>query len=375
LLPSGAALPEPKWFATEHLSKKFDYNNESRSYHALVPDGYPGNGPYPVIVLFHGNGADAAAFYYETYMGRVGRLAGYILVFAEGIAKTNSTLRSKERSWNGGTCCDEAFLAGVDDTAYAGAVITDLPKKFAADAKRVFLAGVSNGGSIVLRIACELPHLVAGVASVVGSLENRDGRSCGTDCTVWKTDPDEYNVCAWNEESPGCSTSSWQGALPTIYECSAIAKKQVPLLTFHGNIDPSCNVSGQVYIPKTQAGYYETYSPSSYISDHFRRAYKCSDDAHAVTFKNGTHGNSTVCHSWTGCTNVTHCLSDAGHRWFGDIYNITEVCMWEGYNASDCLFSTDLANYGPQTVSVSATEQIVEFFDAIPAIEDSAIVV
>jgi len=215
---------------------------------------------------------------------------------------------------------------------------------------------------MVLRIACELPHLVAGVASVVGSLENRDGRSCGSDCSVW-TGGDDYDVCAWDEKSPGCSMSSWQGALPAIYECSAIAEKHVPLLTFHGNLDPSCNVSGQVYVPKTESGYFETYSPSNYISDYFRRSYKCSEDAQIVSFENGTQDNSTVCHSWTGCTNVTYCLSDAGHRWFGDIYNITEVCIWEGYNASDCLYSADLKDYGPQTLSISTSKQIVGFFD------------
>ncbi|CAK0910467.1 unnamed protein product [Prorocentrum cordatum] len=194
------------------LDHRFDHNGQRR-YHALVPDGYPRSAPYPAIVMFHGNGGDASSFTCETNMTQRAREAGYVLVYVDGAPAANSTLRSRARSWNAGTCCDEALLRGIDDVAYTAEVLRTLPESLAVDAARIFLAGVSNGASrgrgrrggrfraplasaihrmvapwgpatarVVLRAGCELPSLVAGLAVVDGSLETRDGRSCGAAC-------------------------------------------------------------------------------------------------------------------------------------------------------------------------------------------------
>jgi poly(3-hydroxybutyrate) depolymerase len=363
LLDAGQALPDVPWYRTVLLDHKFDYNGQRR-YHALVPDGYPRHAPYPAIVMFHGNGGDAASFTYETNVTQRARQAGYVLVYVDGSPATNSTMRSRSRSWNAGTCCDEALRSGVDDVAYAAEVLRTLPRSLAVDGARIFLAGVSNGASMVLRVGCELPSMVAGLAVVEGSLETRDGRSCGQACLP---DPGDagYLTCAWGQDAPGCGPREWGRELPRVYSCSAVRERQLPIALFFGRLDPMCNISGQVFIPTNSSGYFETYSPMSYVYEHFRKAYGCSEDNKVQTFKNGTAGNATECYSWTGCTNVTYCVSDAGHQWYGDVYDAAAVCTWQGYSTSECSFSSSLASYGPQTDSISTTGQIISFFDAI----------
>jgi len=83
-----------------------------------------------------------------------------------------------------------------------------------------------------------------------------------------------------------------------------------------------------------------------------------------VSFKNGTKRNTTVCHTWSGCdANVTTCLSDAGHTWFGDTSNGAEVCPWEyGPNSSYCLPHNQTYD---QTFSIHETAQTLAFFDNI----------
>jgi len=346
------------------LDHRFDHNGQRR-YHALVPDGYPRSAPYPAIVMFHGNGGDASSFTYETNMTQRAREAGYVLVYVDGAPAANSTLRSRARSWNAGTCCDEALLRGIDDVAYTAEVLRTLPESLAVDAARIFLAGVSNGASMVLRAGCELPSLVAGLAVVDGSLETRDGRSCGAACQPADPGDAGYLACAWGQDAPGCSPLEWDSELPEVYSCAAVRARQLPVALFFGRLDPACNVSGQVFVPTNSSGYFETYSPMSYVYEYFRRAYGCSEDSKVLTFRNGTAGNATECYSWTGCTNVTYCVSDAGHRWYGDVYDVVAVCTWEGYSASECAFSSDLASYGPQTDSISTTGQIISFFDTI----------
>lgn len=90
----------------EHTVHGFNADQHSRSQPGTVP----------VIVAFHGNGADAAAFALQLpVLVAEAKKRGYIMVFPEGVQKEGSTLRCKERSWNAGSCCDEAVLNDVDD--------------------------------------------------------------------------------------------------------------------------------------------------------------------------------------------------------------------------------------------------------------------
>eukprot|EP00663_Eupelagonemidae_sp_cell21sb_P006317 gene6318-biopygen8755 len=83
-----------------------------------------------------------------------------------------------------------------------------------------------------------------------------------------------------------------------------------------------------------------------YAAQHIAREYRCGRGEPHLTFLNGTRGNSTKCVSWKGCSaNVTLCLADGGHRWYGDHYARTTVCEWEGWPADECSWEDDEAEY------------------------------
>merc|ERR1719433_774941 len=92
-------------------------------------------------------------------------------------------------------------------------------------------------------------------------------------------------------------------------------------MIFNGNLDPCSNVSGQVMLATNSSGYAYNFPPMDYAVHHLSYLYGCSttDMSQApVIFHNGTKGNSTTCRSWPGCQqNLTYCLSEAGHRWYG----------------------------------------------------------
>jgi polyhydroxybutyrate depolymerase len=71
-----------------------------------------------------------------------------------------------DQSWNAGSCCHDAARDDVDDVGFVTALVDDvLATQPDADATRVYLAGYSNGGKLVFRLACEQPQLFAAVAS------------------------------------------------------------------------------------------------------------------------------------------------------------------------------------------------------------------
>lgn len=58
----------------------------------------------------------------------------------------------------------------VDDVAFLRALVDDLADRYAVDRTHVFVAGISNGGSMALRLALEAPEFARAYAAVVASL-------------------------------------------------------------------------------------------------------------------------------------------------------------------------------------------------------------
>ena len=63
----------------------------------------------------------------------------------------------------------EVSQQGVDDVAFLRAVVDDATRKAPVDHRRVFVAGMSNGAMMALRMACQT-SVFRGAASVAGTL-------------------------------------------------------------------------------------------------------------------------------------------------------------------------------------------------------------
>ncbi len=114
----------------------------------------------PAIVVLHAldlNPADAGA---SARFGASAIKNGYVLVTPVAI----------DASWNAGTCCVPAAAEGIDDVQFVSNVIDGLVNQQTIDARRVYVAGFSNGAMLAYRIGCERSQAVAGVAVVAGVL-------------------------------------------------------------------------------------------------------------------------------------------------------------------------------------------------------------
>ncbi|MEM7525756.1 MAG: PHB depolymerase family esterase, partial [Pseudomonadota bacterium] len=88
----------------------------------------------------------------KTSFDALARAQGFVAAYPDG----------ERRRWNDG----RARNRGVDDVAFIAALIARLTRDGRADPERVFLAGRSNGGGMALRIACDRPDLVRGIAVI-----------------------------------------------------------------------------------------------------------------------------------------------------------------------------------------------------------------
>lgn len=70
---------------------------------------------------------------------------------------------------------DGANLHGIDDVKFIDQLITYIIKTYNADPDRVYVTGISNGGFMTARLACQLSQRIAAVAIVAATLDIGEG--------------------------------------------------------------------------------------------------------------------------------------------------------------------------------------------------------
>ncbi len=112
--------------------------------------------PTPLVFNFHGylNTAELQ----QTFSGMTPKSdeAGFIVVYPNGT----------ETSWNAGVCCGNAAVKKIDDVGFVRALAAELQVQLCIDPRRIYATGMSNGGFMTHRLACEAADLFAAFAPV-----------------------------------------------------------------------------------------------------------------------------------------------------------------------------------------------------------------
>ena len=137
-----------------------------RSFSVYVPRAYDGTRtPIPLVLVLHGAGGNADQVARITGMSEIADKAPFIAVFPEGTARRERGLLT----WNAGNCCGYAYENRVDDVGFIRALVGSLSAEYRVDPKRVYAVGMSNGGMLAYRLACELSDTFAAIGVVAGA--------------------------------------------------------------------------------------------------------------------------------------------------------------------------------------------------------------
>ncbi len=133
-----------------------------------LPSGHDATRPAPLVLAFHGGGGHAEYMADDSHYGLQKKAdeAGFVVAFPNGYSKLPG---GRFATWNAGGCCGDARDRGVDDVGFARAVVAALEARYRIDARRVFATGMSNGGMLSHRLACEATDVFRAVASVAGT--------------------------------------------------------------------------------------------------------------------------------------------------------------------------------------------------------------
>jgi polyhydroxybutyrate depolymerase len=131
-------------------------DGRTRTYVIHVPAGYDANKTYPLVLLFHGGYGSGARFLSSTQFAAKADREGFIVVAPDGI----------DRHWNDGKAANPT----VDDVGFVRQLIKTLRSRFAVDPKRIYAAGLSNGGEFTERLGCELSDTLAAIGTASGPI-------------------------------------------------------------------------------------------------------------------------------------------------------------------------------------------------------------
>jgi polyhydroxybutyrate depolymerase len=149
------ALLPLQLFAQQTITGSIQHDGMTRDYRLYLPAGYDANNPPPLVFNLHGFGSNALEQELYSTMNLVADTANFLVCYANGV----------DNSWNVGW----NFGTNTDDVSFINALIDTFITNYNVDPNRVYSCGMSNGGFMSYRLACELNDRIAAIASVTGS--------------------------------------------------------------------------------------------------------------------------------------------------------------------------------------------------------------
>ena len=139
---------------------ELDHGGLTRTALLHVPPGYDDGVATPLVVNFHGLSSNAGQQVLFSGMNATADAEGFIVAYPEGVMN----------SWNAGECCGGAQEQGIDDVGFVRALVEAIEAEACVDPARIFATGMSNGGFMTNRLACEANDLFAAFAPVSAAL-------------------------------------------------------------------------------------------------------------------------------------------------------------------------------------------------------------
>ena len=117
----------------------------TRTYRLYVPASLHPGQPTPLVVFLHGGFGDGAQAEGTYGWDPAADANGFVVVYPDGVAK----------AWNGGSCCGLPQSQGIDDVAFIRDLVRHVETVLPIDPSRIYATGISNGGIMAYRLACE----------------------------------------------------------------------------------------------------------------------------------------------------------------------------------------------------------------------------
>lgn len=250
-------------FAQTTIPGNFTHNGINRTYRLYVPAVYNPVLAVPFVLNLHGYGSNA--FEQEVYSNfkPVADTANFLIVHPDGTVDG-----SGNQFWN-------SFGAiNVDDVDFLSALIDTISSNYNVDQNCIYSTGMSNGGFMSYKLACELGNKITAIASVTGTM-------------IWN----EYNNCT--------------------------PQHPTPVMQIHGTADPIVPYNGSVSLVPVDSVINFWVQKNNCLSTPIFTAVADINQNDGCTAEHFLYTNGN-----NGASVELYKVIDGGHTWPGSLFTI-----------------------------------------------------
>jgi polyhydroxybutyrate depolymerase len=139
--------------------------DRDRHFTLVIPDGAQRGRPLPTVVALHGGLMNGKSMRRIFGMDDLGQQDRFAVVYPDAVG----------RRWNDGV---SGSGDGADDVRFLRNLADHLVRQGVADPKRLYLIGMSNGGMMAYRVACQAPGIFAAYAAVIANMPKNVADGC-----------------------------------------------------------------------------------------------------------------------------------------------------------------------------------------------------
>ncbi len=143
-----------------------------RTYRVHVPADTTNR--LPLVLALHGGSWQGPKMELVSELDVTADRHGFIVVYPDAVYSPKPV----ERQWADGRGTTKASTDGVDDVAFLSALIDQLEKDYRIDPTRVYATGISNGGFMSYKLACDLADKIAAIAPVAATMPAAEAPTC-----------------------------------------------------------------------------------------------------------------------------------------------------------------------------------------------------
>jgi polyhydroxybutyrate depolymerase len=118
----------------------------ARTYVLYRPSSVSGRSPVPLVVMLHGGFGSGPQAEKDYGWDAEADSHRFVVAYPNGL----------NRAWDvGGGCCGKPGASHVDDVAFISSMVAAVSRRLDIDPNRVYATGISNGGMMDYRLACD----------------------------------------------------------------------------------------------------------------------------------------------------------------------------------------------------------------------------
>jgi polyhydroxybutyrate depolymerase len=159
------------------ITSNMMFEGLERTYQVYLPANYQEGVQWPLVFNLHGYGSNAVEQNLYSGMSAVADTGNFILCFPNG----TPNILGAGNAWNVGF---PGIPATANDVGFIDSLINIIHAEHNINLSRVYSCGMSNGGFMTYKLACELTDRFQAIASVTGSMVPSEMTDCMPSGTI-----------------------------------------------------------------------------------------------------------------------------------------------------------------------------------------------